>query len=378
MPLAIVQKVSVAGAEFSVSYLFIAAVIGWVFLRALLRLPKGGHVGVPAVVAMPLVLPVLLVFYGVSNGFDPRFVQAVLFWAIFTYLGILLPDTYCVRYCRLMTWLAVVTSVLGLILYAVNIPLIDLEAAGSDQYFVDGFGHYRASSVFLNPNGFGYFLLFYLCAWMFGDQRSGTRVSLGLPCVLVALFLSGSRSALAALGFLLILRVITAMAPRNRFSLALGANAVLLALLGVLVALSDLFIEKDIRFEKWSFSLDLFFQQAYRILFGMPERIPLSKLGVFFSDNMFLTFLFKFGVVGFALFAIYYLFIVYRAVAVLAQGRPELRPFAAYVLASSVLFFYSNFLSFYPMVLMHGVAVGVMLRRHRTPAGIDLQSIKAT
>jgi O-antigen ligase len=367
MPLAIVQKVSVAGAEFSVSYLFIAAVIAWVFMRAILRLPRGGGISIPAVACMPLIMVALTVFYGGANGFDPRFMQAVLFWAIFTFLGMLMPEVYHARFCRLMSWLGVVTAVLGLVLYAINIPLIDLEAAGSDQYFVDGFGHYRASSVFLNPNSFGYFLLFYFCVRMFGNRPPGRFISVGFLCVLSAFLLSGSRSALVAFAFLFVMRVVIAMAPQNRFPLMLGINTALLAVLALLIVLSDKFIGQDIRFEKWSFSLELFLQQAQRIYFGMPEYIPLEKLGVFFSDNMFLTFLFKFGIVGFLVFAVYYLVIVYRAVSALVQESPALRPFAAYVLASSVLFFYSTFLSFYPMVLMHGVAVGVLLARRPLP-----------
>jgi hypothetical protein len=363
MPLAIVQKISIGGAEFSASYLFMASVIAWVFLRSLLHLPKLGLGVIPATGVAPLILIAIMVVYGVFNGFDSRFVMAILLWAVFIYLGMLLPHIYLKRYSRLMTWLAVATAILGIVLYAVNIPLIDLESAGSDQYFVDSWGHYRASSLFLNPNSFGYFLLYYICVRLFGTNGSEKLSILGFLSVMAALVLSGSRSAWATCVFIITLRIIISLAPRLRTPLLFGVNIVLLTLLAILIALSDLFVAQDIRFEKWGFSLDIFSKSAEQIFTGIPEHIPLEKLGIYFSDNMFLTFLFKFGVVGFLVFAAFYIVIVYRSIVVLVQGAPELRPFAAYLLGASVMFFYSNFLYFYPMVLMHGVAAGVLLGR---------------
>jgi O-antigen ligase len=267
------------------------------------------------------------------------------------------------RFARLMCWLGTVSAILGIVLYSINIPLIDLEAAGSDQYFVDSFGHYRASSIFLNPNSFAYFLMFYVCFSLFGKHEASKRRWLAVVCVVVAFLLSGSRSALAAVGFLLILRMIMSFAPRFRFPLLMVGSVSLLAVLVALIAMADLFVGKDIRFEKWSFSLDIFFKQMQRVYLGMPEDIPLEKLGLHFSDNMFLTILFKLGAVGAAIFATYYLFIMFRAIFSLAYGSRTMRPFAAYLLGSTVLFFYSNFLYFYPMVLIHGVAAGLLLVR---------------
>jgi hypothetical protein len=143
----------------------------------------------------------------------------------------------------------------------------------------------------------------------------------------------------------------------------MAGNVALVSVLVALIAMADLFIGKDIRFEKWSFSLDIFFRQMQRVYLGVPENIPLEKLGLHFSDNMFLTILFKLGGVGAAIFATYYLFIMFRAIVTLAYGSRTIRPFAAYFLGSTVLFFYSNFLYFYPMVLIHGVATGLLLVR---------------
>ena len=363
MPLAIVQKISVGGSEFSASYLFMAAVIVWTILRGVLRVPKYIHRTANATFLAPLVIVALMAIYGLFNGFDWRFVMAVLLWTIFTFLGMLLPDTYLIPYSRLMVWLSIVTAVLGIALYIINIPLIDLEAAGSDQYFVDAWGHYRASSVFLNPNSFGYFLLFYLSIKLFGVEKPKRIFGLGFLCVVIALLLSGSRSSWAACLVLIVLRIGMAIAPRIRLSIFLFVNAALLTLMLILVVLSDLFVAQDIRFEKWDFSIEIFLNDAERVLLGVPESIPLEKFGMYFSDNMFLTFLFKFGSVGFIVFLVYYLFILYRAVIILVKGDRALYPFAAYLIAASVMLFYSNFLLFYPMVLLHGVAVGVLLSR---------------
>jgi hypothetical protein len=364
LPLALVQKVSIGSVEFSASYLFMGGILAWIPLRALFQLPKNVAQRLPASTVLPVVMVGLVVFLGVFNGFDIRFVQSIVLWVLFTFLGMQISDEALVeRFARLMCWLGTVSAILGIVLYSINIPLIDLEAAGSDQYFVDSFGHYRASSIFLNPNSFAYFLMFYVCFSLFGKHEASKRRWLAVVCVVVAFLLSGSRSALAAVGFLLILRMIMSFAPRFRFPLLMVGSVSLLAVLVALIAMADLFVGKDIRFEKWSFSLDIFFKQMQRVYLGMPEDIPLEKLGLHFSDNMFLTILFKLGAVGAAIFATYYLFIMFRAIFSLAYGSRTMRPFAAYLLGSTVLFFYSNFLYFYPMVLIHGVAAGLLLVR---------------
>lgn len=377
LPLALIQKISVGSVDFSASYLFIATVLGWILLRALLRMPKGGHRGPAAIVAAPACFILLAAFYLVINGFDASLMTAVLFWGMFTYLGMQFDKVYMQRFNRMMSRLAVQTSVIGLVLYALNIPLIDLKMSGSDQYFVDGWGHYRASSVFLNPNSFGYFLVFYIAVRLFGARQTARLDWLSSLCVLVALFLSGSRSALVALGFLVMLRVMLTLRPRVRSSLLVVSNILLMTTLLVLVMLASNFVGKDIRFEKWAFSLEIFTKQLEYVFIGLPENRPLEYLGLHFSDNMFLTLLFKFGAVGFAIFVAYYLLILYCAICHLTKGNVETHPFAAYVLATTVLFFYSNFLSFYPMVLMHGVAAGVLLGRRFAPATSSLTCFKA-
>jgi hypothetical protein len=364
LPLALLQKVSIGSIEFSASYLFMGAVLGWIPLRALLHLPKNIGRRLPASMAFPLITVGLVAVFGVFNGFDVRFLQSIVLWVLFTFLGMQMSDEALIeRFSKLMCWLGAASAILGIALYSINIPLIDLEAAGSDQYFVDTFGHYRASSIFLNPNSFAYFLMFYICFSFFGNYETSKRSWLVFACVAVAFLLSGSRSAMAALGFLLLLRIILLFALRFRFPLLMAGNVALVSVLVALIAMADLFIGKDIRFEKWSFSLDIFFRQMQRVYLGVPENIPLEKLGLHFSDNMFLTILFKLGGVGAAIFATYYLFIMFRAIVTLAYGSRTIRPFAAYFLGSTVLFFYSNFLYFYPMVLIHGVATGLLLVR---------------
>jgi len=364
LPLALVQKVSIGSVEFSASYLFMGAILAWTPLRALFHLPKNIWKRLPASTLTPVIMVGLVAFFGVFNGFDVRFLQSIVLWVLFTFLGMQMNDDALVeRFARLMCWLGAVSAILGVVLYLINIPLIDLEAAGSEQYFVDSFGHYRASSIFLNPNSFAYFLMFYLCVSLFGEHETSKRSWFATACVIVAFLLSGSRSALAALGFLVLLRLIMSFAPRFRFPLLMVGNVALIAVLVGLISMADLFIGKDIRFEKWSFSLDIFFKQVQRVYLGIPEDIPLEKLGLHFSDNMFLTILFKLGGVGASVFATYYLFIMFRAIVTLAYGSRTMRPFTAYLLGSTVLFFYSNFLYFYPMVLIHGVTTGLLLVR---------------
>jgi hypothetical protein len=141
-------------------------------------------------------------------------------------------------------------------------------------------------------------------------------------------------------------------------------NAFMVFIFIVLLTFSDRLFDFDIRFEKWDLALNIFISKYNYLFFGVPENIPLIKNGVSFSDNMFLTFLFRIGIIGFSLFSLFYLKILMRSIVIIAGTSVEKKIYAAFLMTSSILMFYSDFLYFYPIMLLHGISAGVVLRRN--------------
>lgn len=362
LPLVLLLKVSVGPSQFSISYLFICAVLGWTALAAVHRIGAHQRSTLGGAAVLPAAFFFMVVLYTVVNGVDAAFLMNMLFWTGASYLGLLMDAELAAKLAKQIRAITLFAAVLGIVLYIVNFPLLDIESLASDMYFVNDWGHYRAASIFLNPNSFAYFLVFAFCIYLFGPDRLSTGQFLILACALVAFFLTGSRSGFIALAMLVCFWAVRWVRPGPRFILYSAINLALLSLLMILVILSEYLIDFDVRFEKWAFSVELFVKSQEFLLTGMPVDVQLENLGMFFSDNMFLTFLFRMGVFGFLFFGLYYLHILWRAMQCLIWGEPTARPFAAFLMVCSILLFYSNFLYFYPLVLLHGIAVGQVLR----------------
>lgn len=367
LPLVLVQKVAVGGATFSVSYLFIAGLFGWAVLAGLVRLRPELNAPFSPAALLPWVYLGSAVLGAAIHGPDPAFVMSAGLWVGAILVGALLDAALCARMLRLLSLIGQFAALLGIVLYVFNIPLLDLDALASDMYFVNEWGHYRASSIFLNPNSFAYFLLLVFCAYLFGGERHGWRQRLLVGACGVAFFLSGSRSGFLALIFLLALAAGRALPARPRFMLFSAGKLGLLAGLVVLLALSEYFSALDVRYEKWAFSLEIFFKSPEFWLLGIPPSVPIAQLGLSFSDNMFLMILFRLGIPGFLVFLAYYLWIVWTSLQRIVWGSDQQRVFAAFLLVSTVLMFYSNLLYFYPLVLIHGIAVAQVCRRPHAP-----------
>ncbi|MFA9438486.1 O-antigen ligase family protein [Uliginosibacterium sp. sgz301328] len=377
LPLVLLTKVSVGSSQFSVSYLFICVVLGWTALAALHRISPRQRSTLGGAAALPAAFFFTVVLYTIANGVDTAFLMNMLFWIGASYLGLLMDPDLARKLAKQMRAITFFAAILGIFLYVVNFPLLDIESLASDMYFVNDWGHYRAASIFLNPNSFAYFLVFSFCIYLFGPDRLNMWRILSLACGLVAFVLTGSRSGFIALAVLVCFWMARWLRPGPRFILYSITNLALLSLLVILVILSEYLVGYDVRFEKWAFSVELFLRSQEFWLTGMPVDVQLENLGMFFSDNMFLTFLFRMGVFGFLFFGLYYLYILWRAMQCLIWGEPTARPFAAFSIVCSILLFYSNFLYLYPLVLLHGIAVGQVLRAEKgSPSTVSIKVVQ--
>ncbi|WP_152598790.1 hypothetical protein [Janthinobacterium sp. RA13] len=111
-------------------------------------------------------------------------------------------------------------------------------------------------------------------------------------------------------------------------------------------------------------ALDIFFGNYEYLLKGIPFSVPLYSQGITFSDNMFLYILFRLGFFGFFGFFVFYISVLKKSCTILANesAHSQSAPYAMYFLVSSISMFYSNFLLFYPIMILHGIAVGVVLQ----------------
>jgi hypothetical protein len=363
LPLALLKKINVGGLEFSVSYLFLVGILASVVVHSVLhiRMDLGGRLNLGGAMSVGLLLTV--VFFAIVSGIDGKFLTCFLLWTFFTLFGMSFSRNLLAKFGTLIQLVAFVVVVIGLVFYYVNIPLIDLEAIGSDLYFMNDSGHYRAASVFMNPNSFAYYLIFYFCFMLFRNKTWTISGAVGFVLALAALYFSGSRSAFIAFGLLLLVVALQRLRPVERFY-AYGALKVMMAVSFALIMLfSGQLFSYDVRLEKWYFALEIFLRQWQFVLGGIPSEIPLEKLGLVFSDNMYLAILFRLGAFGFVYFLLYYIYLIASSVKILASGDLARKPYAAFLVVSSIFMFYSNFLFFFPIVMLHGIAVGVVTSR---------------
>lgn len=363
MPMALFDKFTIAGSEFSASYIFVFCMILTFLLFSLSSIKKNFPVEIDNNVLCITVLAFNFLFFSLLNEPDGGFFLGISFWIISIFIGLNMNISGIAKFLKIIFFLAWILSIVGLVLYFLNVPLLDLKTAGRELYFLNSNGYYRASSVFLNPNSFAYFLVFYFCIFSTSINFNIRNFSVFL-IVLFAFYFSESRSAMLSLFLIFLFSIFAKVKPTNLSKKLYTINVFILLALLFLLLLSGSLFSYDIRFEKWHMALDIFFGNYEYLLKGIPFSVPLSSQGVTFSDNMFLYILFRLGFFGFFGFFIFYIFLVKKSCMILAyeDHQSQSAPYAMYFLVSSVSMFYSNFLLFYPIMILHGIAIGIVLQ----------------
>lgn len=363
MPMALLDKFTIAGSEFSASYIFVFCMILTFLLFALLSIKKNFPIEIDKNVLCITALAFNFLFFSLLNEPDGGFFLGISFWVISIFIGLNMDISGRAKFLKIIFFLAWTLSIVGLVLYFLNVPLLDLKTAGREFYFLNSNGYYRASSVFLNPNSFAYFLVFYFCIFSTSIKFNIRHFSIFL-IVFFAFYFSESRSAMLSLFLIFLFSIFAKIKPANLSRKLYALNVFILLALFFLLLLSGGLFSYDIRFEKWHMALDIFFGNYEYLLKGIPFSVPLSSQGITFSDNMFLYILFRLGFFGFFGFFIFYIFVVKKSCTILAyeSNHSQSAPYAMYFLVSSVSMFYSNFLLFYPIMILHGIAIGIVLQ----------------
>ncbi len=363
MPMALLDKFTIAGSEFSASYIFVFFMILTFLVFALSSIRKNFPIEIDKNFLCVIALAFNFLFFSLLNEPDGGFFLGISFWIISIFIGLNIDNLSKNKFLKIIFFLAWTLSIFGLILYFLNLPLLDLKTAGRELYFINSNGYYRASSVFLNPNSFAYFLVFYFCIFS-TSKKYDIKYCTVFLIVFLAFYFSESRSAMLSLFLIFLFAIFVRIRPANLSGKLYFLNiAILLALFFLLLLSGDLF-SYDIRFEKWHMALDIFFGNYEYLLKGIPFSVPLYSQGITFSDNMFLYILFRLGFFGFFGFFVFYISVLKKSCTILANesAHSQSAPYAMYFLVSSISMFYSNFLLFYPIMILHGIAVGVVLQ----------------
>ena len=208
---------------------------------------------------------------------------------------------------------------------------------------------YRVNSTFLHPNVLGGYLVFAipffisLLTPMWRKKRYWLWLLLliGLGIQLGALYLTGSRAAWVAGGFIAIIYGVFGLFDRRVWLAA--ATAVLVIALVVVIINPPAFIEKrftglsakeaaEVRLYQYKLAVDYFFEFPFFGLgMGMEgERVIENNIRQQWAavENAFLTYLVSHGLIGLAAYLL--LFIIYWAILLYARSRSPDDPFIYY------------------------------------------------
>jgi O-antigen ligase len=265
--------------------------------------------------------------------------------------------------------LSMVLSLIGVILFYAKLPLIDFSIAGNDQYFSIGHeGYFRAMSLFTNPNAFGYYLIFSIPVLISLRKNIGTLYFyFNLLLFLFALLLTTSRSSIASIVMLIPIYIIlyfTNSCHIRKVFLNTVFFFLLFCFFLILLFLPNL-EETNVRFIKWQSVFNFYYVNWEYIFTGAPFGINLFYMGESFSDNMFLYIFIKNGLIGLLFFLLALWFVMIKAIRVLIKSK-KYRNYeigcSYFMVLTLIPLFFSNFMLFFPISVLFGIASGVVIR----------------
>lgn len=368
-PTVLFYKIGLNGTEFGISYIFFAAF----FLVSIFFLLKNCAW---VLKTKPVSILILLLLY--ATFLSSRVGGGAIIGLSFVLLSVFYATSLNYRgqtiFEKLIFLLGVIVCVIGWWLYKNNVPLFDPLATGSDLYFMTEDDIYRAMSVFMNPNSFGYFLVFLFCIALTIERPNIFFFLLGLIIFGYMLIATGSRSSQAAVVLACLMRAMFLLKPRLRnISVRFLLGIVVVGLFAILISLSAL-SEIDVRAERWISGWEVYRRNIEWIVFGVPNEIDLGYRDITFSDNFFLLLLYRAGIFGFFLFLVFYFTVIRMALRVVCGNvSPLERGSALFLLASLIPMFFSNFLLFVPINAFWGIALGLTIRGYRR-----LSKVRAT
>lgn len=359
IPLSLLFKVNILDIKFSISYIFLVLFI-FVSISSYFFIMRIDFSIFEKSFFLSIIFSFLIFcIYSLYHGIEIKLFTLLITFLASIMIGFLYSEQIQCYFQREFKNITYFLVFIGLVLYYFNIPLFDFEVAGSKLYFTNSFGHYRLSSILLNPNSFAYFLLLYFTMYLYSKKNFIANIM--MLFVLLAFILTESRSALA--GLLLILIIFSYRYFKQGISLfKLSIFGLLFGFILLLVFTNDnILLNYDVRFSKYYVALQYIFKSWEYFLLGVPHSIEIEKDGISFSDNMFLYLMLKMGFIPFVLFIYGYFHSIFKAAKILFEPNSILlKPYALFLLATLFPMFFSNLLLFFPVYILIGLSMGVI------------------
>lgn len=254
--------------------------------------------------------------------------------------------------------LLLVTCIVGLLFYFLNIPMFDLEYAGSTNVFLMENGKYRAASLFLNPNGFAYFILPFIISILVNlkERRKYFDVFIFILAI-TSVWSSDSRSTLIA--FLLVVILLVSRSILGKKSI----YVFILLGLGAFIALWGMWAdiqEYDIRYAKYSLAFDYALLYVQNLFVGFPSNEFVSDTEITFSDNLFIYMIVKQGIIGSTIFFSTLAISVIKAFRIFNSTTKNITALSCslFTIVLPIVFLLSDTINFYPVNMLIGYALG--------------------
>lgn len=345
---------------YSISYIFILFILFISLIRLIIYIKS---------LSLFYILGIYLLYLLVNNIINIKFLFFMFMFILFIVIGFNYKRFFVKKkFIKSFIKFSVIISIIGIVLFFLKIPLFDFKVAGSSKYFMLSNGYYRAMSIFLNPNSFAYFIIFSISLLLFYGKYlfSKKMYLIYLIIYLFSLYISYSRSAIFSMSLIFVIYFIYKLKiPKNlKLIFYIFILVFLFNIFCFLIINRELFFNVDIRFLKIDIALDFIKNNFYNFIFGYPYNVSINKNGISFSDNMFLYFFLRGGVILFIIFNYIYIIALLKSIKFIVLKKTEIG-YAVYLFSTLPLMFFSNFLLFFPNIILFSISIGIILNRRR-------------
>jgi hypothetical protein len=361
LPTTLLFKVNIGSQEFSISYLVLLAFLIFTIYYYIMKLQIFS-----VILKKDILILVILVAYSLVlslyKGLDIDFLKFIIFF-FFAYLtGYKYNYIFTsFKFINLFIKFAIMISLIGILLYHLKIPIFDFKAAGSEFYFMNSDGYYRAMSIFMNPNSFGYFLLFSISLLLVHKKYiSSISYIVYISILFYAMYLTSSRSAELSLLFILFIYFISQKLNKRLAYIIIIFTSTFLVTISILLLFNlEYFYFYDVRFEKWNVAFSFLNNLEY-FLIGVPIVVHVIKNGISFSDNMFIYLIIEQGFLFLFLFIYLYYRINIKSIRMTLNKDNYNTSYSIYLISIFIPMMLSNYLLLYPSIILTGISMGII------------------
>ncbi len=366
IPTVLIYKITVSGQEFSISYLILLMfltfpIYSYIFKLQILEIFFKKNI---FILLFLIIYSILLAIY---KGVDINFMKFMLFFFFSCLIGYKYYYIFTsFKFVNLFIKLSIILSLFGIVLYYLKLPLFDFKTAGTDLYFMNSDGYYRAMSIFLNPNSFGYFLVFSISLLLMHKKFISKFTYYTYSLIMFfAMYLTYSRSATLSLLLILLIYFIRHIFKKQTSIFIIIMMLTSLVVMSIVLLINlQFFYFYNVRFEKWNVAFTFLNNLEY-FLIGTPIDMKIIKNSISFSDNMFIYLILKEGFLFLLLFLFLFYKITIKSIKIFLRENSYFSGYAIYIISLFIPMMFSNYLLFYPSSILTAISIGI-ISKYRT------------